>query len=487
MRPRTLRLRLVAAAAISILFSVGLLGGAVTLLIGDQLRSSLDRSLRTRAQDVARLAVSAPALLTAPGALDTPTGGRQLSVEVVDRHSRIVARSAALGGRLLPGGELLPAALGAGSSGYRDGRLSGEAIRVHAVPIADAGGPAAAGAVLVSSGTAEIDRTLDRLRGLIFLSALVAAALGALAAALLTRRGLRPLRRLSEASAAIARTGDPSRRLPLPPTRDELAELADTLNTMLAALERSRETERRFLADASHELRTPLTSLRGNLGYLARHGRDAETLADLEADASRLADLVDDLLALEREGAADRPDQEIALGELACTVAARENIQLVAPGPEQVAVGVRGDAGALERALLNLIDNARVHGPPGGQVTVELAVQDGRARLSVSDAGAGLGPEEGARAFDRFWRGAAAAHRPGSGLGLALVRAVAERHGGEVTVHGSRFTIDLPVLSPGPGRTGAGPGAAGTGPAAVREFSDSGSTVRASNQGGPVP
>src|SRR5438046_2852820 len=90
----------------------------------------------------------------------------------------------------------------------------------------------------------------------------------------------------------------PRARAGTAPARDELGELSDTLNRMLAALERARETERRFLADASHELRTPLTSLRGNAAYIARHGAEADALADLEADAARLGRLLDDLLAL---------------------------------------------------------------------------------------------------------------------------------------------------------------------------------------------
>ncbi len=171
-------------------------------------------------------------------------------------------------------------------------------------PLATAGaGPAAGGAVVVATRTDEDERTLDRLRLVLLVSAVAAAVLAAAGALVLTRRALRPLARLSSAARDIETTGDPSRRLPHPSTRDELATLADTLNAMLAALERARERERRFVADASHELRTPLTALRGNAGYVARHGADPEALADLERDAARLARLLDDLLALAREDA----------------------------------------------------------------------------------------------------------------------------------------------------------------------------------------
>src|SRR5207247_4703066 len=138
-----------------------------------------------------------------------------------------------------------------------------------------------------------------------------AAALAAGAVALLMRRALRPLIRLAGAAAEIERTGDPGRRLPEPPAADEVGRLAGTLNAMLASLERARESERRFLADASHELRTPLTALRGNVAYLARHGASPELVAELERDAERLARLADDLLALSREESAQAPAEEI--------------------------------------------------------------------------------------------------------------------------------------------------------------------------------
>ncbi|HEX2016413.1 MAG TPA: HAMP domain-containing sensor histidine kinase, partial [Solirubrobacteraceae bacterium] len=345
-----------------------------------------------------------------------------------------------------------------GAERYQDGTFAGQDIRLHAVPVAEAGGPAAVGAVVVSSGTSDIEATRRRLAELIVLSALGAAALGAMVAALLTRSGLAPLRRLSGAAAAVASTGDPSRRMPDPATGDELSELAQTLNTMLGALERSQATERRLLADASHELRTPLTSLRGNLAYLVRHGIDRDVLRDLESEADRLGRLVDDLLTLEREGSAHPPHEPVALEALAREVTTRRGVELA----HADAALVHGDAGALERALENLIDNAQRHGPENGIVTVALSVSGATARLAVADEGPGLGDSDREQAFERFWRGPGAHERPGSGLGLSLVRAIAERHGGTVTVRGSRFTIELPV---------------------VRAFSESGPSLGSVNEG----
>lgn len=445
----SLRARLVGASSLAIVLAIALLGGAVSVLLDRELRSALDETLRQRASDVARLSASAPALLARPGALDASLSGRQLTVQIVDSRGRIVARSAALGGRILEGGRLEPAAIARGADGYRDAVLSGGPIRLYVAPLpAAGGGDARGGAVLVASSTAEIERTVDDLRRLVAISALVAAGLGALAAALLTARGMRPLRRLSGAAAAIEATGDPSRRLPEPPTHDEIARLAATLNRMLGSLERAQATERRFLADASHELRTPLTSLRGNAAYVARHGADPEVLADIEADAARLSALLEDLLALEREEAGAPPAEAVDLAALVAEAARGERVQAGRCDPATV----RGERRALERALANLVENARVHGPPAGTVTVALAVDGGSARLSVTDEGPGIAPGDAERALTRFWRAAEAADRPGTGLGLAIVRATAERHGGSVEIAGAAVTLVLPLAGGADGR-----------------------------------
>jgi two-component system OmpR family sensor kinase len=442
-----LRARVVAAAAVAIVVAVGVLALAVPELLGRQLSGELDRSLRGRAVEVARLASSTPALLTSPGALEGRLTGGALFVQVVDRRRRIVARSGALGGRLLPGGAPLRDALRKRRPRYGDGHLGADAIRVYAAPLGQLGGGAAAGgAVIVAGTTSDIDDTLGRARRLVLLCALAAAALAALTATLLTRRALRPLGRLSSGARTIERTGDPAARLPVPATQDEVGELARTLNAMLASLERAREAEQRFVADASHELRTPLTALRGNAAYVARHGAEPGVLADIEADAARLASLLDDLLALAREdAAAPARGEPVALAELAREVAAADaNAEVVvAAGAESVTV--RGEPLALQRAVANLVRNARTHGPVEGRITVAVQLDGERARIVVADEGPGLSPEEAAQAFERFWRGPSA-RGPGSGLGLAIVRAIAERHGGTISADGSCFTLELPAI-----------------------------------------
>src|SRR4051812_30555849 len=359
MAPAGLRARVAAASAVAIAVAVALLGIAILAVLGRELHGSLDRALRSRAVDVARLAASTPDLLVAPGALESRLGGSALLVQVVDRRGRIVARSGGLGGRVLPDDAAARSALRDRRAAYADDVLGTEPIRVYAAPLGELGrGPAAGGAVILAGTTSDIDHTLDTTRRLVVVCALVTAALAAGLATLLSARALRPVGRLASGARAIERSGDASERLPVAATGDEVEELAATLNAMLASLERAREAERRFVGDASHELRTPLTALRGNVAFLARHGADPAVVTDIEADARRLSELLDDLLALAREDAAapagGEPVDLVAVAE-----AVADGTSVEAPAEP---VTVRGERLALERAVGNLVRNARRHG-----------------------------------------------------------------------------------------------------------------------------
>jgi two-component system OmpR family sensor kinase len=199
------------------------------------------------------------------------------------------------------------------------------------------------------------------------------------------------------------------------------------------------------VADASHELRNPITALRGNAAYLLAHGADPETLADVHGDAERLSRLLDDLLALAREDSGVVPDEPVAVSDVAQEAASGDaNVVVETDGPGLV----RGDRGALERALRNLVENAHRHGPPGAPVRVTVESTPATVVLAVTDAGEGIPPHLVEAATGRFWRGPDAEAAGGSGLGLALVRATAERHGGTLVIDGSRFAIELPALRP---------------------------------------
>ncbi|HSO98137.1 MAG TPA: sensor histidine kinase N-terminal domain-containing protein, partial [Solirubrobacteraceae bacterium] len=258
--PRTLRGRLILLCAGALTLAVAAFVGVTIALVNHELSSSLDGTLRTRAEAVAQLAVSAPAVLVQPGALDAPASTRQLTVEVLDGRGRILARSLTLGARLLPTGSLAARARLNGSPGFRTATVDGRELRIYAAPVAQAGGPAAGGAVLVASDIGDITHTTHRLALLLGLTGLGVALAGAVAIGALTRRGLRPLAELVGAAEQIEATADPDRRLPAPPrgrftsAPRELQGLTGVLNRMLSSLSRSRSQERRFLADASHEL-----------------------------------------------------------------------------------------------------------------------------------------------------------------------------------------------------------------------------------------
>ncbi len=443
-RPQTLRVRLVLAAAGSIVVALVLFGVATVVVVRHELRSSLDNALRQRAVQVAQLAVSAPALLSSPGALESPVSGHQIVVEVLDSRGRILARSLTLGASVLPEDSLAHAALASGATGFEDIELQNAVFRMFAAPV-PLTGPASGGAVLVASDTTDITQTSNHLAFLVVVIGVVVALLAALVAFALTRRGLRPLRRLAVAAGEIERTADPSRRLPETGVADEIGQLTGVLNRMLASLEAARAGERRFLADASHELRTPVTTLLGNVEFAARHGADPEVLEELQRDARRLARLVDDLLVLERASESVPEGVVVDLAEVVADVRrAHLDSRVVCAGVEHVTV--RGDRLELARAVENLVENALVHGPSEGEVTISLVRSGGRAMLGVRDEGPGPDVTDRDRLFERFWRGAGASGRPGSGLGLSIVSAIAARHGGVVRVDGSTFTIDLPAL-----------------------------------------
>ncbi|WCB95488.1 hypothetical protein DSM104299_04236 [Baekduia alba] len=447
MRPIALRARVAAAAAAAIVLAVALLGVLVVARLDRQLDRAMDRGLRARAVDVARLSASTPKLLTMPGALEGRLSGSTLYVQVVDRRGRLVSRSGALGSRVLPQAPAVRRALVGRTASYGDAVLGSEPVRLYAAPLGATGGGAAAGGVVIVAGTtAENADTLRGTRRIVLLGGAAAALLAAALGTLLTGRALRPLRRLSADARDVERTGDVARRLTTPDTADEVGDLARTLNAMLASLERAREAERRFVGDASHELRTPMTALRGNAAYVARHGPEPEAMADIERDVARLGALLDDLLALAREDAAapaiGEPVDLLAVARVAVAADPEGRATVVAAGDGPVLVAAEGHA--LERAAINLVHNARKHGPAGGAITVEVGAANGHARLSVADEGPGLGPGDADHAFDRFWRGPGAGG-DGSGLGLAIVRVIAERHGGRVRVDGPRFTIELPT------------------------------------------
>ena len=431
----SLRLRSILAAALATLIAVAVLGSAVDVLVAGHLRRELDHTLRARAVSVAQLAASAPALLATPGSLDSAVGAAQALVEVVDRHDRLVARSLSLGGRVLPV-SIARSVVATGVGRYRTVRLGSDEVRVYAAPLADVSGPAAGGAVLVAAATSDVADTIHTLHVFTLLAALVAAAAGALAVAVLMRGALSPLARLDRAAAEIGRTGDPTQRLPDPARADEVGRLASTLNAMLDSLERSRDAERRFVADASHELRTPLTALRGNVEHLARHGATPELVTDLQLDAERLARLADDLLALSREDAGTAAGRTRTPGRGGTRTPGRTSPRsCLRSRCEVTAPRSSGRSRTCSRTPAGTARRADGH-RDGGRGRRACAPDVSRTRAPAwrwtRPSGRSSGSGDAARRVARGWASRSCARRPS---GTAGVR----------TPAGSSFTIELPV------------------------------------------
>jgi two-component system OmpR family sensor kinase len=299
---------------------------------------------------------------------------------------------------------------------------------------------------------------------MLFLGALIGTILAFGAGSLVARRAMAPIAQLTAAAGEIERTGDPSRTLPTPVAEDEVAELSRTLTGMLHSLTHARnqteamlDRQRDFVADASHELRTPLTSVLANLELLvdSLRGPDREAAESALRSTQRMRRLVGDLLILARADSGHIPVREqLDLADVVVEAASElepaagdHTIELdVQPSP---LVGNRDD---LQRVATNLIENALRHTPPGTRITASTrTLPDWSAELVVADDGPGIDPDARATLFERFVRGAG--DRGGSfGLGLAIVAAVTQAHGGTVTVDesphgGARVTVRLPAAA----------------------------------------
>src|SRR5690349_3857427 len=287
----------------------------------------------------------------------------------------------------------------------------------------------------------------------------------------ISRRALGPVDRLITEVREITDGRSLHRRLAEPLVKDELGRLAETLNQMLARLERNFVALRRFTADASHELKTPLTVLRAGVERaITTPSLPQETLAALEEtlqETKRMTELVDALLTLARadEGIAPLHREPVDLrgileearetGEL---LAEQAGVQIeVATPPEPMVVSV--DAARIRQLILNLLTNAVKYTPAGGSVRLQLGSTNGTLTVTVADTGIGIAPGDLPHIFDRFWRADSArtrtGERPGVGLGLAICKWIAEAHGGRIAVvsrpgRGTTFTVTLPSESAAP-------------------------------------
>jgi two-component system OmpR family sensor kinase len=298
----------------------------------------------------------------------------------------------------------------------------------------------AGGAVLVVRASLEQrERALELLNGALLVGGGLTLLLAAVAGYGLAAAVLRPMERMRQAAAQISDV-DSQARLPLPPAEDEVHRLGVTLNDMLGRLERARDRERTFVADASHELRTPLAILRTEVEVALRTDTPPDTLrAALRVageEADRLGQLADDLLVIAASdaGRLDLDRRRVAARELLEDVDRRFRVRAREGGRRLAIEGVAdaplmADVPRVEQALSNLVDNALRHGQ--GTITLRAQSEDGHVELHVLDQGPGLPAEFLPHAFERFSRAHRGRSGHGSGLGLAIVELIAAAHGGE--------------------------------------------------------
>jgi signal transduction histidine kinase len=298
------------------------------------------------------------------------------------------------------------------------------------------------------------------------LAAMVVIGFSILIVYLLVDRTLEPVDAIVEEVEAITDGRSLHRRLMEPQSRDELARLTDTLNAMLARLERSFASLRRFTADASHELKTPLTILRSGIERAITHPKAPhevmEVLEETLVEVNRMAELVDALLTLARadEGRAPLHLEPVELkdvlsevSETAGILGEQAHVAVSVAVPER-SITIAVDPSRIRQLLMNLLTNAIKYTPEGGEVAIDWEQVDGNLVLSVRDTGVGIAPGDLPHIFDRFWRADQARRRsggrPGVGLGLAISKWIAEAHGGTIAVQsrpgrGTTFTVTLPL------------------------------------------
>jgi heavy metal sensor kinase len=311
--------------------------------------------------------------------------------------------------------------------------------------------------IAVGQSLAAQEEMLADLRKALLLTIPLALLIASAGGYLLARKSLEPVAAMSAKARAIGATSL-GERIEVRNERDELGQLATTLNGLLARLEEAFASQRRFMADASHELRTPVAILQGELDVaLSRDDRDArdyrESLAIMQKSVRRLTRIVRDLFLLARGDAGQYPlrSERFYLDDVVAqtlhgfrTLAAERGVTLHEErAPDLV---MRGDEDLVQRLVANLVENAIKHAPAGGDVTVRCSGDDGERRIEVRDNGRGIAPELHEKIFERFFR----ADSNGAGLGLPIARWIAEAHGGRVWLEasderGTTFCAVLPA------------------------------------------
>ncbi len=444
------RIALIASSAVAVaVLAVALI---VYFAARDRLIDEIDESLTDRlttARAFGGIVESFSTPRGRRGPFQDPRGFDVLYVQLIDRE----------GNRFVPIGQevwLPPPSDGTtrseGEASFTEASVDDLHLRIANVELGDA-----VGTLQIARSLEEVDATLASLALTLTLIGSLGIAGAAALGLFVARSSLRPIGELTEAAEQVAATKELAHRINVD-RDDELGRLAAAFNEMLAELQSSKDQQRRLVRDAGHELRTPLTALRTNIELLAKaermpEGERTAMYRDLVTELAELSDLVNEVVAVAADDDASESAQPVDLGELAEEVVLRFRRRI----SQELALDVLSPAtvvarrNALERAVGNLVDNAAKWSPPDSTVTV--AVHAGR--VMVGDAGPGIPEDERELIFERFHRAAAGRSQPGSGLGLSIVKQVAESHGGQVFVDtaaagGALVGFELPVAAADP-------------------------------------
>jgi signal transduction histidine kinase len=450
----SIRLRLTAWYVLTLAVALGVVGLALMLVFRAAMERQLDAELATRAAQVASTIQADGGGLSFQGQGDESfvVGGE--FVGLYDRSGKLLDSSAPP-----PKGADAIASFAASSSTSGSATLTSgtERLRVRSLPVTDNGVLAA---IVVVRSLASIDNAVSQLLGILALVLPLAVAIAAVGGYVLAYRALRPVELLRRAAEDYG-AKDLSRRLaPRELRDDELGRLARTLDAMLGRVAAAVEQQRRFTGDASHELRTPIATIMADATLSLERARSADdyraAIGRIEAEAERMAGIVEGLLVLARSDARSVTERSVEVDLRALLEASAERVAprasdrgvRVATRADRPVVVADRDTG-LEQVFDNLLDNALRYAPAGSVVEVEATAGDGMARITVSDHGPGIAPSERTRVFERFHRGDGA-RGPGAGLGLAIARAIVEAHGGGINAvetpgGGATFVVELPI------------------------------------------
>ncbi len=460
-----LKLRLLYLACIAVTITV--FGIGLQLLLMAHVDAEVDETLRARAREVVRVAQYSGGLTgVRPEVgmlIELPVDElreREVYLQVLDPQGRPVVASVNLRGQSLPVTDGAMHVIDTHEETIETINVAGRfRLRMHSVPILR--GDNLVGVLQSAQSLQFADSTTTRSRNLLIGGAALVFVVASLSALYLTRTAVNPVAEITRTAEAIYRQGDLSRRINVGSGRDDLSALGRTFNRMLDHIEDSVESQRRFVGDASHELKTPLTVIRGNAELLGRApaASDPAAAQAITREADRMQRIVNDLLAVaELDAPGELVYQPINLRALTARVladlgpvAAGRSLTLVAPDD----AWVFADADKLERALRNLVQNAITATDDDGVIRIRLTLRDRTVSLVVSDNGPGIPAEHLPHVFDRFYRVDPARSRAGggTGLGLTIVRSVAETHAGSVEARtgdlgGAEIEVRLPAGRP---------------------------------------